>query len=130
MDRMPRTSGTYCREIEGYYVVGVRSRVATDPTKELALVPGAVKDAEEFLAANDETNHRLERVASLVQGFETPFGLELLATVHWVGIHAAAPDDASIVAGTYAWSERKRRFTREQIELAAGALRSGGWLPA
>ena len=25
-----------------------------------------------------------ERVAELVQGFETPFGLELLSTVHWV----------------------------------------------
>ena len=47
-------------------------------------MPGAVEDAEAFLAQHAETRARFERVADLVEGFETPFGLELLSTVHWV----------------------------------------------
>ncbi|MCC5669167.1 hypothetical protein LC653_36310 [Nostoc sp. CHAB 5784] len=32
-----------------------------------------------------ETQKRLERVSNLIIGFETPYGMELLVTVHWVG---------------------------------------------
>jgi hypothetical protein len=117
------------REMEGHYLAGY-GQGGEDPTKELTIVPGAVEDAETFLAANQATRDRFERVADLVHGFETPFGLELLSTVHWIASRAGCTDDDSIVAGTYQWGERKRRFSRRQIELALNALRSGGWLPA
>lgn len=54
------------------------------PDKQLELVPGAVKDAESFLSDKQDTAARFDRVAELVEGFETPFGLQLFATVHWV----------------------------------------------
>jgi len=117
------------REIEGHYLSGY-GQGGEDPTKELTLVPGAVEDAEAFLAANETTSRRFARVAELVRGFETPFGLELLATVHWVASRSGSHDDESIVSGTYGWSERKKRFSREQIGLALDALRSGDWVPA
>jgi hypothetical protein len=57
-------------------------------------VPGAGKDALAFLAGHPDTKGRFDRVAELVHGFETPFGLELLATVHWVAAHDGAQTGA------------------------------------
>jgi hypothetical protein len=39
-----------------------------------------------MLANDADTRARFARVARLIEGFETPFGMELLATVHWVPI--------------------------------------------
>lgn len=115
------------REIEGYYVSGYADG-GDAPNKELALVPGAIDDAEAFLASHPDTRARFERVADLVQGFETPFGLELLATVHWVAAHGGAKSIEDVVAKTYAWNDRKRRFSRRQIELTLDILTKKHWL--
>lgn len=116
-------------KIEGHLVSGYHDG-GDAPDKQLELVPGAVKDAEKFLAEDGNTRTRFDRVGSLVEGFETPFGLELLATVHWVAMqeHAASAEEA--VAKVYAWNERKRRFSPRQIDIAYQTLQSKGWLAA
>ncbi len=70
----------------------------------------------------------MDRVAKLIHGFETPFGMELLATVHWVCAREGAQSEEETVERTYAWSERKKAFTREQIALARDVLIRQGWL--
>lgn len=115
-------------EVEGHFVSGYLDG-GDAPNKQLELVPGAVRDAETFLGAEAGSRERFERVANLVDGFESPFGLELLASVHWVVTQEGARDVAEAITGTYAWNERKRRFTERQICLAYDALRSRGWLP-
>ena len=116
-------------KIEGHLVSGYHDG-GDAPDKQLELVPGAVKDAEAFLADDSQTRSRFDRVGKLVEGFETPFGLELLATVHWVATreNAASADDA--VTKVYAWNDRKRRFTPRQIGIAFDILRENGWLSA
>lgn len=96
------------------------------PNKQIALVPGAQRDALAFLKNQPETNRRLDRVARLVDGFETPFGLELLSTVHWVMIREAKTHD-DIIGLTYAWGQQKRKFSPRQIEIAVERLAEGGW---
>jgi hypothetical protein len=98
------------------------------PNRQLALVPGAIRDAGSFLEASPATHERFDRVVRLIDGFETPFGLELLATVHWVATQEQAQDHENIVRVTYAWGPGKRQFTPAQIDLAAERLRSEGWL--
>jgi hypothetical protein len=66
----------------------------------------------------------------LVEGFETPFGLELLATVHWVASRENATSAEDAVAKVYAWNERKQRFSPRQIGIAFETLRTKGWLAA
>lgn len=112
------------RDIEGHLVSGYADG-GDAPDKQLALVPGATDDAAAFLQAHPVTRERFDRVATLVDGFETAFGLELLATVHWV-MHEQAPA-SSIEQGTYAWGPRKQQFTPAQIQLAADRLTSQGW---
>ncbi len=100
------------------------------PDKQLELVPSAVHDAEAFLAEDVETRKLFDRVGKLVDGFETPFGLELLATVHWVATREDATDAEAAAARVYAWNDRKRRFSPGQIGIAFDTLRTNGWLPA
>jgi hypothetical protein len=67
----------------------------------------------------------------LVEGFESAYGMELLATVHWVVAHdrRAASDAASAARLVQEWSRRKERmFTPEHIATAWNVLRSQGWI--
>lgn len=113
--------------IEGHLVSGYADG-GDAPDKPLQLVPGAINDAAAFLEENVETRKRFEQVTELVEGFESAFGLELLATVHWVMKHEGINSIEDIVKHTYAWSARKQRFTRRQITLAVGVLSQKNWV--
>ena len=115
------------RAVEGYFISGYIDD-GDKPGRELTLVPGAVSDASVTLESHPDTQQRLERVADLVEGFETPYGLELLSTVHWVVIRNTVLSDDDVVRRTYAWNENKHKFTRDQIFLALNVLRRKGWL--
>jgi O-acetyl-ADP-ribose deacetylase (regulator of RNase III) len=113
--------------IEGHLVSGYADG-GDDPEKQLELVPGAMEDAEHYLRDHADTRARFDRVADLVAGFETPFGLELLATVHWVVRQLGVRTPDEVIATTYAWNDRKRRFSPRQIRLALDVMQSKGWL--
>lgn len=113
--------------VEGHLVAGYADG-GDAPEKELTLVPGAMNDAQAFLETHPETRSRFDRVAALVEGFETPFGLELLSSVHWVAAHEHVRTADDVVERTYAWGERKRQFSPRQIGLAIDVLRKKGWL--
>jgi hypothetical protein len=71
---------------------------------------------------------RFDKVSALVEGFESPFGLELLSTVHWVMKNEVVNTVEDVVQHTYAWNERKRQFIPRQIALAVGVLSSKSWV--
>ena len=101
------------------------------PDTPLRLLPGASEEAESFLAGDPEVQARLARVAELIEGYETPFGMELLATVHWVARTneeaGRSPDEA--VRAVHAWNERKAASMKPaQIRTTWAHLRQRGWL--
>lgn len=113
--------------IEGHLVSGYADG-GDDPDKQLNLVPGALEDANEFLQNQEQTRELFEQVSELVEGFESSFGLELLSTVHWVIHEEKAETLDDIVSQTYAWNDRKKQFSRRQIELAVNVLSRKGWI--
>lgn len=113
--------------IEGHLITGY-SDGGDAPQKQLSLVPGAVSDALSFLQSYTNTRQRFDRVVRLGDGFETPFGLELLSTVHWVITREGARTPESISQAVYAWSPAKRKFTPAQIQLATERLVVEGWV--
>lgn len=116
------------RAVEGHLLSGYADG-GDAPDKQIALVPGAVRDAEACLDGHSVTRDRFDRVAELVEGFETPFGLELLATVHWVMTREGAASPEQVVNRTYAWGDRKRQFSPQQIRLALDVLAQRSWVP-
>jgi O-acetyl-ADP-ribose deacetylase (regulator of RNase III) len=117
------------QKIEGHLLTGYGDG-GDNPDKKIELVPGAVADAEAFLVSSEQARKHLDKVAELVEGFETPFGLELLATVHWVMVHEGAASLEQVMTQTYQWNSRKQQFSRGQIETAMEMLRSKNWITA
>ena len=114
--------------IEGYFISGFAD--AEDrPDTHIELMRDAAKRADLYLTNHCITRERFDRVADLINGFETPFGMELLSTVHWV----AAREDVKIaeeaIDRTYAWNKRKQMFREEHIRIAWKILGKKGWLP-
>lgn len=116
------------QRIEGHFVRGYgdRSRYAS-----IRLMPEAVKDAGSYLEIHKETLQRLDRVSQLIEGFESPYGMELLATVHWLAQEdpKVKTDSTAAVSGFKEWSEHKKQtFHPEHIEVAWTRLREQGWI--
>ncbi len=113
--------------IEGHFISGYADG-GDAPEKELQLVPGALDEAETFLEQHPETRERFEQVAELVNGFESPFGLELLSSVHWVVQQENVQSEDDVIQKIHQWNKRKRQFTPRQIALATKVLHDKKWL--
>jgi hypothetical protein len=116
------------QRMEGHFVRGYGDR---SRDVSLDLYPEAVREAEQFLSADSDTHARLTRVSKLIEGYETPYGLELLSTVHWVAVHEtpdAKRDPKSAISGVVSWNEHKRKtFTPERITSAWNRLLAEQW---
>jgi O-acetyl-ADP-ribose deacetylase (regulator of RNase III) len=119
--------------MEGHFIRGYGD--SQKPGAQIDLLSGAVEEADAFLADDDAAKRRLEQVSQVIEGFETPYGMELLATVHWVA-HQASPDFAEravdveeAIAHVHAWNPRKRSvFQPDHVKVAWARLAEVGWL--
>jgi len=115
--------------LEGHFIRGYGDNQR--PDVEIELLPGALQEADQFLKEHPGSMARLVRVASLIEGFETPYGMELLSSVHWLAVHSEtkATDDESASRLMSKWNDRKRMmFSAEHIGIAWERLASEDWL--
>ena len=113
--------------IEGHLISGYADG-GDDPYKPLELVPGAYEDSNSFLKSKTTTMDRFKKVSDLVNGFESPYGLELLSTVHWVITREGAKHSKEVVSMIHNWNSRKKQFTSRQIAIAIKTLYKNGWI--
>ncbi len=113
--------------IEGYFISGYADG-GDQPGKQLKLMPDAIEEAARFLELHPNTCERFNKVAELVDGFESPSGLELLSTVHWVMTKEHALSKADVVRCVYDWNDHKKQFTERQIILAMKILSTKEWV--
>ena len=117
-------------KIEGHFVTGFGD-ASEEPGKVLEASDAAILKAQKYLKSKTATLGRFERVDALIDGFETAYGMELLASVHWVASHedepATSPEAA--VQLIHDWNARKRdSFGAEHVQVAWKRLASSGWL--
>jgi hypothetical protein len=90
------------------------------------------EEVERFLNEHSDTRDRYDRVAKLVEGFETPFGMELLATVHWAAtreIVGVLPTCEAILEVIQQWNTRKARLMQlEHVAIALDRFKQHRWL--
>lgn len=113
--------------IEGHFITGFGDG-EDDPKKAIEPEQAAMEKSQDFLNLHPETRNRLEAVSDLISGFETPYGMELLATVHWVGARDGAKSASDAVALVHAWNDRKKMFPPSHVELAWDVLSKHGLL--
>lgn len=118
--------------VEGHFLHGYgdgtsgsRAALTLDETA-LAEAHALLDDDREFWAA-------LERFKQVVVGYEFPYGVELLATVHFAAIELVngSVDADKVTDAIQGWSPRKGRiFKPVQARLAFDRLVDRGLLPA
>ena len=93
--------------LESHYIHGY-GEGGDDPRKPIELVDGAGCEGQAILQDYPETRERFGRVSQLIEGFESPFGMELLATVHWVADRQGAKTVEQAVEKVHGWNTGRR----------------------
>ena len=119
------------QRMEGHLVRGYgdRSQRVLD-FHPIKLIPGAAEAAEQWINEHDDGSLKvaISRVLTLIDGFASPYGLELLCTTHWAA-HSREDKEKfpNTVEAVQAWSRRKAEtFTTHHIEVACKQLEASG----
>ncbi len=114
--------------MEGHFIRGFGDR-SNDST--IYPLPGVVDEARALLDGDAEARAHLMRVSHLIEGFEDPYGMELLASLLWLAredMHAATDPDVAIER-LHAWNGRKRAtFQPGHVLKAWQRLQQLDWL--
>lgn len=118
----------YVESFEGHYIEGFGDR--SRPSRmilKLGVVEGVNTVLEEDASADDRET--VEKIAELIEGFETPYGMELLASLHWLNSQEDAGELAVAKELLAHWSQRKAHiYPDHHIEIAWQHLKELGWL--
>lgn len=118
-------------DFEGHFAEGFGDG-SNSPRTPIRLFDEAVSEAERVIeeSSTPEPRERVRRVLNLIEGFESPYGMELLASVHWVvDRDRVLNDPEAVIRAVHQWSDRKRRIMKpEHIRVAWNRLRDLGWL--
>lgn len=116
-------------KMEGHFISGYADGI-NKPDTPIILKDGADKDAQSFLASHPDTKHNFDEVTKLVDGFESPYGMELLSTVHWVVTRECQPENITleeVIKKVHSWSERKAQMKPSHIKAALERLQDQNW---
>jgi O-acetyl-ADP-ribose deacetylase (regulator of RNase III) len=113
-------------KLESHYVHGY-GEGGDDPRKPIELAEGAGSEGQAVLCDYPKTLERFGQVSRLIEGFESPFGVELLSTVHWVVDRDGARSVSEAIEKVHTWNARKTMFTPHQIQVAWDRLHRLGW---
>lgn len=109
--------------LNGYYLSGFEQKQAK-PFEELQLKTERAVELKTYVTEelSDDERSRLESVSKLIHGFESPYGLELLATVDFLIQQEETFDENEIVKKL--WSQRKiGMFSEPHVRKAVDHLK-------
>ncbi|UCH93332.1 MAG: macro domain-containing protein [Candidatus Aminicenantes bacterium] len=110
------------QRIEGHFIRGYGDRTRSAPIK---ILKKGMIEAEKYLQENPGSLDKLDEVARLIRGFETPYGLELLSTVHWAIVHEKKIHEDEIILFIRNWNKRKANlFSKDHINKAIIRLKA------
>lgn len=102
--------------LDGHYIKGYRDRTQK---AEIEVNKEYLPEALNTIKGDLFVKAQIENVFSLIEGFETPYGLELLSTVHWLYIHEGVKQLNEMIEAIKAWNTRKGAlFQPNHIEIA------------
>jgi len=118
--------------MEGHFIRGIGDG---SKRSEINVLPEGITEADEFLENSESSlKQELEKVSNLIQGFETPYGMELLATVHWIAKEKNIKSAKDITEAVYEWSDKpewnkrkKSLMSEDHVKIAWNQLKEQGW---
>tara|TARA_R110000796_G_scaffold168537_3_gene285443 strand:+ start:358 stop:1443 length:1086 start_codon:yes stop_codon:yes gene_type:complete len=117
-------------KMEGHFITGYADGL-NKPETPIELKDDAAEEALSFLEQYPDTKQRFDKVARLIEGFESQNGMELLSTVHWVATQESQNIDLvseELVERVHNWSAKKAQMKPAHILAAWNRLSEQGWL--
>lgn len=113
--------------IDGHFISGYGDRVAKS---KISIINDSLDQADKFLSSEPEYQKAIERVKYLIDGYETPLSLEVLATVHWAIKHENydASNFEAIKNFIYTWNEHKASIKEKYLRKALSQLQNNCWV--
>lgn len=113
--------------LNGSYIMGYNSK-DKKPFEELGIVPDAESDVNEFLGKPENNLYKevVEKTKKFLNGFYSPFGLELLSTIDFIITEKKVDGQEAIIKELENWSDRKKTlFTNPNfIQIATNNIKS------
>ncbi|MFC5820665.1 type II toxin-antitoxin system antitoxin DNA ADP-ribosyl glycohydrolase DarG [Nonomuraea harbinensis] len=135
LDFEPGRYGPYSEKVrhlvqnmEGAYLKGFGD--GSDRVLEqtpIALTNLAASELDRYLSERDSSKERtiVDTVLAFIKGFEGPYGLELLASTHWVAVEEQAWEPREAAQAVRSWTKRKGRiYTDRRVSCALERLQS------
>ena len=116
-------------KMEGHFIIGYADG-QNKPETPINLKSDAADEALAYLSKYPETQSRFNDVKQLVDGFESPNGMELLSTVHWVATQDmnGVVNSVELIKKVHQWNPRKAKMKTSHILAALQRITEQGWL--
>lgn len=120
---VPHFYGPYSPQVQhvlyylnGVYLHGLEQQAAR-PFEALKLHYGRYEAVEQYLKKhlNPEQHARLQNLTRLIEGFESTYALEILATVDYILAEQPGIDEEAVLAKAQEWSSRKTRLLQPEF---------------
>lgn len=115
-------------DLDGHYLAGMKQKTAK-PFDKIIINQNELEKVNKFIEEHCSSGQkaRLENVYRLIEGFESPLGMELLATVDYVLKFESDGEsftDLELENKIYSWSNRKKKLIKkEYIDIALSRLK-------
>lgn len=96
-----------------------------------SVTPAGFAASEDFIQANNKIAGDADAVVAslvhLLEGFKSPYGLELLSTIHWYSSKLGPREESEIVDSVYSLGAyRRNSFPKSEIQLALSRIVEDG----
>jgi O-acetyl-ADP-ribose deacetylase (regulator of RNase III) len=130
LDFTPGRYGPYSERVrhqlqgmEGTFTIGLGDGSAKVLANEPISLTGKGIDAlTDYLATEPVTGRVsliVDSVLRIIEGFEGPYGVELLASTHWVATREGAKEPATAATAVRKWTKRKGRiYNDDRVSVA------------
>lgn len=105
----------FLNNLDGFYLTGMNSR-NINPFDKLRIIENRLPEINDYINSKITKTQKdiLENVISLIEGFESPLGLELLSTVDYIILTTGSDDAVKITEEISNWSSEKKWNERKK----------------
>ena len=106
--------------IEGY----------TSDDRKVFVTHGTYAAADEHLKSEgSDISSTIRKLSLLIEGYESPYGMELLSSVHFLSVSEGITTQPDMSAALEAWNDHKRaNFPEPAVTAALGRLKDDGFI--
>ena len=102
----------------------------TSEERQVVVLPGTYAAADEFLVeSRSEISTIIDKLSLLIEGYESPYGMELLSSVHFLSVTEGITTQPEMSRALEAWNDHKRAsFPEEAVTAALARLTEDGFI--